>query len=254
MFGSRAQWWFGAIGLCAAAVTLTITGGRGPLAFSILGLPLLALCLLAERRRSIHRFGRFLVLLMVLGCLATVGYTTFVKGSDSGDDQFRTLQRMDAQISGEDTHSMDGRARGRAEAFSQWLQKPLFGWGVGEFEVHDSYLRYPHNLALEILMETGIIGAALFFGAVAGGIFVCLRIVQDGLSGWVDTAILLIFLTDLGDHLSFQGNLADDRIFFAYLGVLIGCGCSLSSALRSGRRQKPVGSMTARAGLPTRVR
>ncbi|MBV8358974.1 MAG: O-antigen ligase family protein [Deltaproteobacteria bacterium] len=250
VFGSWTQWWCGSVGLCATASMLTIIGGRGSLVFAILSIPLLVLCLLVRRARTPGHLGRLLALLTVLCCFGVVGYATLVSGSDLEKSEFSTLQRMDTQLSGEDTHSMDGRVRGRAKAFSEWLQRPLTGWGIAEFEVQDSYLRYPHQLLLQVLMETGIIGAVLFFGAVAKAVFVCLQIFRDGLASWVDAALVLIFLTDVALNLTVEGNLAEDRIFLGYLGVIVGYACTIGRGEQLGRHQRLVGPMSSRLGLP----
>lgn len=226
VFGSPTQCWCGSVGLCTAAGMLTIIGARGALVFAILSIPLLLLCLLVGGARTTGHLGRLLALLTALCCFGAVGYATLISGSDLEKSEFSTLQRMDTQLSGEDTHSMDGRVRGRAKAFGEWLQRPLIGWGIAEFEVQDSYLRYPHQLPLQILMETGVIGAVLFFGAVAKAVFVCLQIARGGFASWVDAALVLIFLTDVALNFTVEGNLAEDRIFLGYLGVIVGYACT----------------------------
>lgn len=242
VLGMPGQYLGALAGLGAAGVLLTITGGRGPLLLSMLSVPLLAAGVIAARRDTVRRFGRLTVLLLLLAGSGALGYAMLASGSEAEAEQFHTLRRIDAQVSGEATYSMDIRALGRQHAIDQWLRKPLFGWGIGEYTIQEPDLRYPHNLFLEILMETGIVGAALFLGAVAAAVVACARLALDGRAGWADAALMLMFLTDLSQRLTVQGYLADDRMFFGYMGVIIGCGCARAAPARALG-----GSMAARA-------
>lgn len=67
------------------------------------------------------------------------------------------------------------------EAAGAWSDRPLQGWGAGSFPVtHRMYrqvelvVRQPHNVALQFLAETGIIGTALAFGAFGFLLFAAL--------------------------------------------------------------------------------
>jgi O-antigen ligase len=156
--------------------------------------------------------------------------------------QFQTLERYEMQLSGEHTDSVDERLEAQGFAFRQWQERPLFGWGMGEFRVQNSYLEYPHNLLLEILMEIGLVGAFLFFSVCAIAVIDCVRAAQSAARpGWVEMAIALLFLTELASHLTVQGYLADDRYFLAYMGMAIGA--------RRSARVRHVGSMRRRPTL-----
>jgi O-antigen ligase len=230
-FGSPQHLYGVVLGAGAALYALLIMGGRGPLAVALLALPLLLLGLIRRRTRSLRR----LALLSGLIALAAVGYVALVPGDGSsayGEGRFRTLERYQAQLSREDTTSMDERGGGRDLAYRMWLEEPVLGWGIGEFKVIDTYLEYPHNLLLEILAEMGIVGAFLFFPICAVAVRDCVRIAGDRACDWVDAAIALLFLTELASHLTVQGYLADDRIFFAYIGLVIGSRTAVSRAIR----------------------
>jgi O-antigen ligase len=115
---------------------------------------------------------------------------------------------------------MDGRLQAQELAFEKWLEKPVLGWGIGEFRLHHRF-EYPHNLLLESLMELGLVGTTLLFSVCVVAILASLRILVSEIPDWVQAALALLFLTDLLSHLTVQGYLADDRIFFMYLGMVV---------------------------------
>jgi O-antigen ligase len=244
-FGSLRQLAVAVFASGAALFALVTIGGRGPLASALLAFALLALGLLWRSARPLRRLWRLAALVSGLLALAAAGYLVFEGLSGSGaasEQQFRTLDRYQMQLSREDTSSMDERVGGRDLAFRLWLEKPILGWGLGEFRVKDSYLQYPHNLLLEILMEMGIVGALLFFSVCTVAVRDCLRLAKDQACGWTEAAIVLLFLTELASHFTVQGYLADDRIFLAYMGLVIGCrtaaGPSSGPAPRSPARRQ----------------
>jgi O-antigen ligase len=224
VFGSPKQLGIAIIGSSVALFALVAIGGRGPLSLALLAIPLLALGLLLRSRGALQRLKHLMVLVSALIVVAMVGYAGFVQLSEPNAlwEQLHTLDRYQAQLSGDETHSLDVRLQGQRDAFRQWLEKPILGWGIGEFRVQHNDLAYPHNLLLEILMEIGLVGAFFFICMCAVAVIECIRMAQDGMSSWVHSGIALLFLTDLLLHLTVEGYLADDRVFFAYLGLVFG--------------------------------
>jgi O-antigen ligase len=175
-------------------------------------------------RGGLQRAKRLLIFLSALIAIAVLGYIAIVRlqGDSAAWEQLHTLQRYQMQLFGENTESVDERLEGQRYAFERWQEKPIVGWGIGEFRIQQSYLGYPHNLLLEILMELGLAGAVLFVSLCAIAVLNCVYWARQGALGWVDTSIALLFLTELVEHLTVQGYLADDRIFFAYMALAIG--------------------------------
>jgi O-antigen ligase len=246
VLGSPKQLLVAALG-CGATVYLLLTmGGRGPLAFALFAIPLLTLGLLRHRARSLRR----LALLAGLAAVAAVAYLALMpadRASGQKAEGFATLQRYEGQLSGENTRSMHERYVGRQLAMQMWLDKPVFGWGIGEFKVADAYLEYPHNLLLEILAEMGLVGGFLFFGICFSAMRAGASILADRASGWPETTIALLVLTELGWHLTTTGYLADDRAFFAFMGLAIGSGAALARGYRFAAA--PAGPRPQRARL-----
>jgi O-antigen ligase len=220
-FGSPKQMSIAVFGSGAALYALLAIGGRGHLTFGLLAVPLTVLGLLV-RPSGGRQAAMRLATLSAIVVMAAVGYVAF--DTDHNSDalqQMHTLERYEEQFSGEETHSMDMRMEGQQDAFRKWQEKPVLGWGIGEFRVQHNELAYPHNLLLEILMEIGLVGAFLFFFVCAVAVIDCVRMARQA-GNWVDAAIILLFLTDLAAHVTVAGYLADDRDFFAYMGLVIG--------------------------------
>jgi O-antigen ligase len=226
VLGSRGHLSVAIVGCGVGLFALLTIGGRGSLAQAIIAIPFLTVILLMGSQRILQRLARLSVLLTGLVAAAVIGYVLFVQlqGADATAQQLYTLERFEMQLSREHTDSMDERLEAQEFAFRQWQERPLFGWGMGEFRVQNSYLEYPHNLLLEILMEIGLVGAFLFFSACAIATIDCVRTAAQtaARSGWVDMAIALLLLTELVSHLTVQGYLADDRELLTYMGMAIG--------------------------------
>lgn len=214
---------------------LAFIGARGPLVFSLLGIPLAGAALLLSFRRLAAGSRRLLLLLLVLAVLAWTGYAALVaiKGFAAASEELYTIERLSLQLSNESTSSLDVRSIGRDLAFRRWLEQPLLGWGMGEFRLQYSVLDYPHNLLLEVLMEMGLVGAVLFLPTQIIALFICFRTVRDPACNWIDMAIVLKFVTDFASHLSVEGYLGDNRIYFSLLALAIG--------LRHSGRAVPAG-------------
>jgi O-antigen ligase len=244
VFGTLIQSVIAVAGESVAFYCLLTIGGRGALIFSVLALPLLALGLLLRTGQSIRLLARLAVPLVIIGGAAGIAYVAFTTGSEQESGQFRTLYRYQLEMTGESSGSVDKRAELRDTAAREWLQKPLLGWGIGEFRVHDNKFVYPHNLFLEILMEMGVVGAALFLGFVIPAVAACLQIARDPDAGWASTTIALLLLTELTSRITVEGYLADDRILFCFLGLAIG---SQVATLRSGQLMRAGNAMFARS-------
>jgi O-antigen ligase len=200
---------------------LLVMGGRGPLLKA-----LIALAMFVGFGWQGQPLSRRIKFWSGLVALAAVGYLLLLPQWEARNSaepgSLRTLWRIQVQVTGEDTTSMDERTGGRGLALDMWLEEPFFGGGFGEFRVRDPYLKYPHNLLLEILSEMGIVGALLFGAMMLPAVKACMSIARFGSQDWSAVAIGLIFVSDLLAHLSVQGYLADDRIFFAFAGLLTG--------------------------------
>ena len=124
--------------------------------------------------------------------------------------------------------SSDERLDWWREAWQSFRDQPLDGTGAGSFQLAHELRRAhftrpvpePHNLALQILGETGIVGFALFVGAVTAAVLAIRRRVRgdDAVAALAicAAAYLLHALIDID-----YDFVAVSAPFFVVLGVLI---------------------------------
>ena len=103
----------------------------------------------------------------------------------------------------------------------------------------DGFLRYPHNLALEILMELGMIGFWLFIGLVVLVLFRTWRLWPRDFSDWSTMVMGMLFIILILSRLTFQGYLPDERFLFTLAGFLLGLGREQKRAHRAAVRERP---------------
>jgi len=238
IFGPR-RWLLTALaGAIGSLFVLALIGARGALVLSLLGIPLAGAAVMMNRGRFAAGGGRLLLFLGILAGAAWGGYMALIaiEGFAGATEQLYTLERLFMHLSNEATSSLDLREEGRQLAFQRWLELPLLGWGMGEFRLQHS-IDFPHNLPLEVLMEMGLVGAILFIPVQIIAVVACVRVVRDPAADWVDMAIVLIFVTEFVSHMTVQGYLAESRIYFALLALVIGLHrASLRRAAERWRR------------------
>jgi O-antigen ligase len=202
--------------LAVCGYTLLAAGGRAPttaVAVSMLVPPLLSLRLphgrLVIDRSILLSLALIVILVLVVVYLATM------------TDDLRTLRRFDVLLTAEGGGaSAAERAARWQHAFDNWLDRPFVGHGTGAWPVlyrgHDRH-SYPHNLILELLVEFGLIGLALF------GLLVYVLVRRVSLPRLrQDAALLCAALLCLNAFINAMstGDLTDNRNLFAMLGLL----------------------------------
>lgn len=92
------------------------------------------------------------------------------------------LRLMARSGSASEVTSLNGRAEIWPVAFAQFLEKPITGWGYASSaavllklssQVGFSSISHAHNLFLQILLTTGLVGFGLFIAAVGNFLFRC---------------------------------------------------------------------------------
>jgi O-antigen ligase len=122
--------------------------------------------------------------------------------------------------------SAAGRVERAQDALELFRQQPVFGVGVGGFDLARGYgdgLRgdYPHNIVLEVACELGVLGLALFLALVVPALAGAVRAVgrTQNREGFAATAAVLAVLVYFLANAMFSGDLNDNRMLFAALGL-----------------------------------
>jgi hypothetical protein len=154
--------WFGVIGSAGAAVAVAASWwltGRS----------------LSGRERQV--WTRRLGALASVAALAALAVVLALRGGQILDE-FRGTGGKEVSQSPTRLAELSSSNRWRwwQEAWTLWKDAPLGGKGAGTFEIARRDIRVgaitttePHNLALQFLSETGIVGFLLFLGLVASG-------------------------------------------------------------------------------------
>jgi len=117
-------------------------------------------------------------------------------------------------------------------ALALFLKHPLFGVGFGGWahlhdtlyhytpephDLRDVFWRHPHNIALEVLVETGVVGGLLgiWYGVLVFKKFVRKHLVHS----YLDAAAVLLLLFSLFNALK-SGDLNDNILFFVMAGIV----------------------------------
>lgn len=191
------------VALAAAAVAMLDAGSRGPLLAAIVAL-MAAVFFSPGRRRIVVAVG---VLLIVGGSLL-YAYRSAPQSSQT---------RIVALVYGD---TQDSTTQERLDLFSiateQIGEQPLgLGWGGFAQVVPDPYL-YPHDLALEILVEAGWIPGLMLIGWIG---LTWWRARRDAVDVVSTAAFALLSFTLVNSLVS--GDINDNRILFLAIGICI---------------------------------
>lgn len=213
----RALWRLGYLALAVPASVLT--GSRGPLVGALAAAGFLGLARLREepdggRGRLLRRAAAFAGAgLLALG----------LAGAPAAVAQVRDLGES-------------GTAMARAElyraAFAGFASDPLFGIGIGGFATlvnereFEEVLPYPHNMALEIACELGLVGLGLMAATVVLCLACAWRLARRGARGSGPEAVWGTAIAGAFVHMlmscQFSGDLVTNHSLFFYMGLLVG--------------------------------
>src|SRR5580765_713456 len=196
---------------------------------------------LAEERRPLTDARRALVGRVALGVLVAgvvVGVVALVaEAKPQGWFREFTSQPTNASLQGGPQHLSNASSSSRwlwwQESWKAWDAQPARGTGAGTFELTHRILRKnnivvtePHNVPLQFLSETGIVGLLLFLGFLATAALGVVRAVRrlEGLEQAAATALsVLAAAYVLHSLVDFDWDfVAVSAPFFLTVGVLLG--------------------------------
>jgi O-antigen ligase len=222
-----------AVVLCVAAILLLMafTGSRSPwlylAAFTVLAL----LARRLNRDNESHRFARVAVWLLP-GFLVAQGVATLIAPAQGL--QVTSAQRVFQVASG-----IDARLQLWSDAWRMFLGAPILGSGWGQFSWHHflgqastgpgaapGLFNNAHNLALQLLAETGIVGFLVVIGPIVIWLLDLRKITISAGWWW-----LLAMLTVIGIH-----SLLEYPLWYAYFlgpaALLAGAGAQRAVDIR----------------------
>jgi O-antigen ligase len=172
-----------AIGLLIATAAILGAKGRVRLLAAALTVPLVVTLLAAGSRGPVLALAAGLVVLMSLAGRTTVrGGVLLLVGALVASAIVAPLlvphsalgRAVSILVGSENGVSSNGRSAIWSVALSTIEAHPLFGIGTGGFAALGTGVLYPHNIVLEVAVETGVLGAAALL-ALLGGFLISLR-------------------------------------------------------------------------------
>jgi len=212
--------------VAAVAVLLFVSalaGSRSPwlyfAALTILALLIRRFCQTGETRRLVG-----LTLFLLPGFLLAQGAAKLMVTAVG--PQVTSLERVFTSASG-----VSARLQLSADAWQMFLAAPVLGSGWGQFPWHHflnqastgpgaaaQLFNHAHNLALQLLAETGVVGFAVIFGAAAMWLLDLRRVRLDAVWWW-----LLALVSIIGIHSMLEYPLWYS-IFLGPFALLTGLG------------------------------
>ena len=184
----------------AASIGLIASGSRGALLATLIAMAILLLF-----DPQCRRFAATHPLLVM--ALSFVGAGVLLVSDLSAVIEVGTTRFLDQTI---ETQYTSGRDILLTWAWHFWLEAPLFGNGLGSF-VLITPLEYPHNIVMEFLAETGVVGFALFIIFYGFGFF------GVSWSGGEEKILVLSLIAMLTIAAMISGDFIDARILFLFL-------------------------------------
>ncbi len=189
---------------------LAIGGGRGPLLSTGLAL-LIPIGLSVRLTRREIRYWRTLLSVFMLLLAAAGGLALYKTFTGQRLTTFDRLERLAEQ---------NTRSGFYVQWAGVWPEAPLVGHGAGSWPLligRPDKTSYPHNLFLELTVETGVVGLLLFLAVVG----VALRPVSLERLRRDPQALcaMMLFVSALSNAMT-TGDLPGNRAIFLALGLL----------------------------------
>jgi O-antigen ligase len=193
-----------------AVILLFETGSRGAFVGLLVGL----LALLVIRRMNVRLIGIGAIVVLSLGYLVKV--VASPERLQYIEERWLVTTLQERYLSERDVLL--------EKAYDLWLERPVFGGGLGSFDYYTFGLdRYPHNLVMEVAQEGGIVAVSLLFGWLVHVILTSWR----GRNQYTELGLSMTAL--IFGCASFSGDFYDSRLMFIF-GVLtissVGIGTS----------------------------
>lgn len=168
-------------------------------------------------------FRKILIPIMVLVIIGIV-YTPLKRVFDS--------RVIDLMFSGNGVYTA-GRDQLYLKAINMIEKKPLVGYGLDGFMINTGNI-YPHNIVLEIMIETGIIGLVFFVAMLILSIIYAMKMKRTTLSIFSILPLYMIVVQ------MFSGSLYDFRYYFFWFIPLLYFSRNLKMRPNKTETLKPI--------------
>jgi len=211
------------VGICAWAIctyVLLAVGGRGPIIAYVLSTVIAQLFApIFDGEAVSHRRIKGIILgLIGLMLVAYVILWAPIDAFSLAQAKFRLLMSSERGV------STLTRARFFREALVIFLENPLVGVGLGGFALKGLQIatrEYPHNLLLEILSETGIVGFVPLVGLLVTSLRGYKRKIRSSDRRervLLESALTLLLFAFVNAMVS--GDINDNRMLFVMLSIV----------------------------------
>jgi len=169
--------WFGVALVVGGLVAVGISAAAARLAFS------------TERRRALGRATAVVAAVAVLVGVVVAGTHASTWWNDFRNPAAPELANNPQRLA---SASSNNRWEWWKEAWHGWRNDPVLGNGAGSFElVHlrlrttDQAVTEPHDVALQLLSETGVVGLLLYLGAFGAALWGGFRREPEAIALWL---------------------------------------------------------------------
>ena len=182
--------------LIISIIALFITGKRGMLIFSVISIALIYIYIAFKDEKNILKY------IVTILIVVSIGYTAVINIP-------QTQVIIDKiQVLNENKDALNGRDKLWKESIKVFINNPLMGIGIGA--IKEVIGEYSHNSYIQILAETGIVGAIIYVLAILTSIFITIRkanliFKKENLEQKINIAMSL-FLQGVFIMYSFTGN------------------------------------------------
>ena len=183
--------WLSGVGGLALIIIATITSGSRKMVF-VWGIYLLLVARwlsLGLRRSTLTAAA--LMLLLPVAVLAALEYR---EAWLTPIENLTVYERLERAIAGED-NSANVRENLIVVAIDTWQTSPMWGHGLDQFRLMNSYFLYSHNNYTELLTNLGLIGFLLYYAIHLNLGVRALQVARRGSSrGWLICLLLLMLM------------------------------------------------------------
>jgi hypothetical protein len=179
---SQAERILGLVGLPVLAIALLASGSRGPVLALSFALLLLVVLVPGSREKR-----RRLLTILAAGAATFVLVPTVVPSS--------SVERATSILTASDEGlSSNGRTELWQKGWEQFVDHPLVGVGTGGFAKIEPVLLYPHNIVIEAAAELGVVGGVCVLLLIALGLTTAVHVYRATAGAERAEAALLLAL------------------------------------------------------------